>query len=223
VLPATTLAVACYRNMFYGCTSLTTAPELPATTLADYCYYQMFYGCTSLTTAPELPATELEDDCYTQMFQGCTSLTTAPKLPATTLTYRCYNGMFQGCTSLTVAPYLPAETLADQCYDSMFNGCSSLNWIAAMFTTKPGTAYTLNWVSGVASSGTFVRNPNAVWDVIGKNGIPTGWDIDYAVPIGGVAWRTRNIGAEDVIDTGLYFAWGETQGYTASQVGSGSG
>lgn len=28
----------CYANMFYNCTSLTTAPELPATTLADYCY-----------------------------------------------------------------------------------------------------------------------------------------------------------------------------------------
>ena len=34
--------------MFYGCTSLTTAPELPATSLADNCYYHMFYGCSSL-------------------------------------------------------------------------------------------------------------------------------------------------------------------------------
>ena len=28
----------CYYNLFYGCTSLTTAPELPATTLASGCY-----------------------------------------------------------------------------------------------------------------------------------------------------------------------------------------
>ena len=34
--------------MFYGCTSLTTAPELPAKTLDVNCYYYMFYGCTSL-------------------------------------------------------------------------------------------------------------------------------------------------------------------------------
>ena len=34
-LPATTLANSCYLNMFYKCTSLTTAPELPATTLAN--------------------------------------------------------------------------------------------------------------------------------------------------------------------------------------------
>ena len=32
-LPATTLAQSCYNNMFSGCTSLTTAPELPATTV----------------------------------------------------------------------------------------------------------------------------------------------------------------------------------------------
>ena len=32
----------CYRNMFKGCSSLTTAPELPATILADHCYEYMF-------------------------------------------------------------------------------------------------------------------------------------------------------------------------------------
>ena len=34
--------------MFYGCTSLTVAPELPATTLVSGCYNRMFYSCTSL-------------------------------------------------------------------------------------------------------------------------------------------------------------------------------
>ena len=28
----------CYSSMFYGCSSLTQAPELPATTLAYSCY-----------------------------------------------------------------------------------------------------------------------------------------------------------------------------------------
>jgi len=32
-----------------------------------------------------------------------------------------------------------------------------------------------------------------------------------------------NIGANSITDTGLYFQWGDTQGYTASQVGSGEG
>ena len=74
VLPATTLAERCYANMFYGCTSLTTAPELPAITLANYCYDWMFINCTSLTTAPELPATTLANYCYNWMFYGCTNL-----------------------------------------------------------------------------------------------------------------------------------------------------
>ena len=48
-LEQTTLANSCYRNMFSGCTGLTSAPELPATTLAPNCYYSMFKGCTNLS------------------------------------------------------------------------------------------------------------------------------------------------------------------------------
>lgn len=45
---------------------------------------------------------------------------------------------------------------------------------------------------------------------------------DY-VEIGGVKWATMNVGANSITDTGLYFQWGDTQGYTADQVGSGEG
>jgi uncharacterized protein (TIGR02145 family) len=41
---------------------------------------------------------------------------------------------------------------------------------------------------------------------------------DY-VEIGGVKWATMNVGANSVTDTGLYFQWGDTQGYTAAQAG----
>ena len=155
-----------------------SADFLPATTLAHMCYNQMFYNCTSLTTAPELPATILDTECYSEMFGGCTSLTTAPSiLPATTLASRCYKSMFSNCTSLTTAPELPATTLARECYGSMFYGCSKLNYIKAMFTTTPSSTYTSGWVSGVASSGTFVKNKNASWNVVGANGIPSGWTV----------------------------------------------
>ena len=43
------------------------------------------------------------------------------------------------------------------------------------------------------------------------------------VEIGGLKWATMNIGASKPSDCGLYFAWGDTQGYTAEQVGSGEG
>ena len=173
-----------FYHLFYNNTKLINADKLslPATTLADYCYSSMFQGCTSLTTAPELPATTLATYCYGRMFQGCTSLTTAPELPATTLAGGCYNGMFYGCTSLTTAPELPATTLADYCYGSMFQGCSNLNHIKAMFTTTPSTSYTNGWVTSVASTGTFVKNSAAQWDVSGVNGVPTGWTVETANP-----------------------------------------
>lgn len=82
ILPATTLATACYNYMFEDCINLIVGPELPATTLAERCYNAMFRGCTSLTTAPELPATTLANWCYQSMFEGCTSLTTEAQVPS---------------------------------------------------------------------------------------------------------------------------------------------
>ena len=179
-LPATQLTDSCYLYMFMDCTSLTTAPELPATTLADSCYTSMFKGCTNLVNAPELPATTLAGGCYDSMFQGCTSLTTAPELPATTLAGSCYRSMFHSCISLQKAPELPATKLTSGCYVVMFSNCTSLNYIKAMFTTTPNINYTNNWVNNVASSGTFVKNSAATWNVTGVNGVPTGWTVQTA-------------------------------------------
>ena len=177
-LPATTLAQSCYGSMFSGCQSLTKAPELPVTTLANYCYDYMFSGCTSLTKAPELPATTLADRCYQYMFLRCTSLTEAPVLPATTLAQSCYSNMFNGCTSLTKSPALPATTLASSCYKSMFNGCSSLNEVhckmRSSYSSSDISSYASNWLSGVASTGTFYTNADANWST-GPSGIPEGW------------------------------------------------
>jgi len=145
-LSATTLTNYCYTGMFAICTSLTTAPELPATTLTEFCYYSMFNGCTSLTSSPELPATTLANNCYSSMFYGCTALTTAPELPATILAFSCYYSMFSGCTSLAIAPILPATTLADSCYLNMFEGCTSLEYLKILYTGSDSPGY-MNTVS----------------------------------------------------------------------------
>ena len=177
ILPATTLADWCYGYMFYGCKSLTTAPVLPATTLAEACYAQMFWDCTNLTTVPELPATTLAEWCYSDMFRGCTSLTSAPELPATTLAKGCYAGMFVGCRKLVNAPILSVTTLATNCYNSMFQACTKLSYIKCLATDISATNCTSNWVSGVASSGTFVKAANMeIWKT-GTNGIPKGWTV----------------------------------------------
>ena len=58
----------------------------------------------------------------------------------------------------------------------MFQGCTNLNYIKAMFTTYNAIA-TSKWVDGVASSGTFVKNASAQWDVTGTSGVPSGWTV----------------------------------------------
>ena len=119
--------------------------------------------------------------CYREMFYGCTSLIKAPKeLPATTLKNASYQDMFRNCSSLTTSPVLPATTLISNCYSGMFRGCSSLNYIKAMFTTTPSTSYTNSWVYLISSTGTFVKNSSAEWDVTGPNGIPSGWTVQTA-------------------------------------------
>lgn len=181
-LPATTLTYQCYSYMFWNCDNLTEAPELPATTLERSCYECMFDHCVSLVDAPELPATTLVDNCYYSMFNGCNSLTTAPKLPATTLASGCYSSMFQNCTSLTTAPELPATTLAYDCYSYMFCGCNKLNYIKMLATDISATDCLTHWVNGVASSGTFVKNPAMITlpNAILYNdyaGAPSGWTV----------------------------------------------
>ena len=188
ILPATTLTNYCYREMFRGCTSLTTAPELPATTMEMQCYYGMFSGCTSLTTVPNsLPATDLSNtfpngayNCYSEMFHGCTSLTTAPELPATTLIDGCYSEMFQGCTSLTTAPELPATTLIGSCYQNMFYGCTSLNYVKCLATDISANNCTNYWLNNVSSTGTFVKASSMSGWPTGADGIPNGWTVQNA-------------------------------------------
>ena len=174
-IAATTVADNCCLYMFDGCTSLTQVSALLATTMAGSCYQRMFYGCTSLTTAPSLPATTLANMCYKEMFYNCSALTQAPSLPATALTDSCYNGMFYNCKSLTTAPELPAIILAPGCYAWMFYGANNLNYIKCMGITF-GSNSTTGWAQNVASSGTFVKDPNATWQR-GVNGIPTNWTV----------------------------------------------
>ena len=141
-------------------------------------FYRLFRDCTSLTKAPALPATTLSESCYYRMFEGCTSLTEAPELPATTLEQLCYQSMFLGCTSLTKAPELPATTLANSCYNSMFKDCSSLNEvrceIPSSYSSYDIPTYAKDWLSNVASNGTFYTNADANWPS-GASGIPQNW------------------------------------------------
>lgn len=181
-LPAQVLKDNCYKSMFSSCTELITPPELPAKQLAPYCYEKMFYKCKSLVeTQTILPAEILANNCYSSMFELCTNLKKVFYiLPAKQLAPYCYSSMFTECTTMRVAPVLPAETLEHRCYFYMFNGCSNLQYIKADFLNIPLNSNTSNiglWVAGVAATGTFEKNSNATLNVIGQNGVPSGWTI----------------------------------------------
>lgn len=107
-------------------------------------------------------------------------------------------------TDLSNTPTIPAAQV-----NSDWNASSGV----AQILNKP----TIPDVSGKADI-TYVENNYL------KNYIEVLPDVghDY-VEIGGVKWATMNIGASNITDIGLYFQWGDTQGYTEAQVGYGTG
>jgi hypothetical protein len=67
--------------MFWGCTTLTTAPELPATTLAEGCYSNMFSGCSKLNYIKCLATDISATDCTKDWVDGVASEGTFIKHP----------------------------------------------------------------------------------------------------------------------------------------------
>jgi hypothetical protein len=72
---STSMTAFCFQDMFSTCKNLATVPSdfLPATTLAVSCYRGMFQQ-TAITSAPDLMAPTLVTDCYRFMFNQCKSL-----------------------------------------------------------------------------------------------------------------------------------------------------
>ena len=100
------------------------------------------------------------------MFSGCTSLEDVEIN---------YNG------SLPTAGSYDTDTILYRC----FYNCTSLKRIKAMFTslgTNGSRVQTMEWVSGVPATGTFIKNVNATWDKTGVSGVPTGWTVETANP-----------------------------------------
>lgn len=130
----------------------------------------------------KLPATTLSNGCYQTMFSTCSGLTSIPSdlLPATTIVDNCYNSMFASCSNITNSPVLPATTLIEACYFKMFRGCTNLNEITCL-ATNTNLLYTYEWLKGVSSTGTFIKNPSMTSWPTGDNGIPSGWTVvDYS-------------------------------------------
>lgn len=83
------------REMFNGCTSLTSVPNMDTSYVNDM--YYMFYGCSSLTTIPEIATSNV--NTMERMFEGCSSLTSIPEMMASNVTNA--TDMLHRCTNLT--------------------------------------------------------------------------------------------------------------------------
>lgn len=134
--------IYCFYRLFYSCTNLLSASNLIAVdnfNLKTNCYRDMFRGCTSLTTAPALPATALTSYCYNNMFCDCKSLTAAPELPATTLAKYCYHSMFWGCTNIRLSETQTAQYSIPYRIPSEGTGTVETGSLTEMFTNTGGT------------------------------------------------------------------------------------
>lgn len=88
------------------------------------------------------------------------------------------------------------------------------NWSANVPTGTEAQTYTVYWKLEGDANHNDVEQASISVEITQSH--------DY-VEIGGLRWATMNIGANSITDTGLYFQWGDTQGYTAAQVGNGEG
>lgn len=171
----------CYAWSFYQLFNenhaLITSPEIPADTLGESCCRGMLRN-TDITEAPDIRATLLIYTCCYDMLTLCTSLLRFPRFSANTANGMALYGMCAYDTSLTSANLESIEEVKTDSLTNLFNGCKSLNEISVGFTswTYNGNSCTKRWVSGVASSGTFIK-PTALPEEYGVDRIPEGWTV----------------------------------------------
>lgn len=166
-----------FRGLFeYTKGYVRNAENLRIPSTGEHALESLFRYQQYLTVPPSiLPSTTLSDSCYRGMFYNCYLMGTVPELPARNLSPYCYHSMFQQCYSITRSPDLNASTLPIGAYGSMFWGCKNLQYIKCLATNNPISG-TGSWVEKVASTGTFVKHPDATWEY-GVNGIPSSWTV----------------------------------------------
>ena len=106
------------RDMFNGCSTLTTIPKIDTSNVTHT--LRMFNNCSSLTTIPQLNMSKVVT-CL-QMFNACSSLTEIPPLDTRNAT-NMYK-MFSGCRSLNTISKLDMRSVTEA--GGIVLGCASL-------------------------------------------------------------------------------------------------
>ena len=99
ILPATTLSVMAYANMFSDCGCITPPRTLPAMYIAQSAYTYMF-SYTNITEAPDILATSLGESGCSYMFYSCRYLVKPPVLRVTYMMKKGYEGYIHNKNSV---------------------------------------------------------------------------------------------------------------------------
>ena len=111
-------------NMFSGCESLTSIPQLDTSSVQDMRY--IFHECKSLTSIPQMDTSNVTDmNGMNGMFYYCESLTSIPQMDTSNVNDMSY--MFYYCESLTSIPQMDTSSVQDMRY--IFHECKSLTSI----------------------------------------------------------------------------------------------
>lgn len=173
-----------FRNLFKNATAIIDASKLKFPAVVNVRGLTNFFaGCSNLVYGPTMEEVEeiicdettIGYNLYA-MFQNCSSMIMGPTiLKPTTVGYGSYSALFDGCASLVFAPYIKATSIANGgAY--IFRNCSNLQYIKADLLGV-GSGKTTNWVSGVASTGCFIKNKNATWTTKSASACPSGWTL----------------------------------------------
>lgn len=194
VLPVASLPKDCYNSMFKSCKQLVKAPSFESvSSMGETACYGMFDGCNSLATPIKITVDTLSKQCMDYMFRDCTSLKSAiVNIGNITINQYGLQQMFSGCKSLEDVeinyngslPTAGSSNTSTILYRCFYN-CIHLKRIKAMFTSlgeNGSRVQTMEWVSGVPATGTFIQNVKATWDETGVSGVPTGWTVVTAKP-----------------------------------------
>ena len=123
------------KNMFQGCRSLTSFPQLDTSNVTNMSY--MFEECSSLTTIPLLDTHSVTNMGY--MFSNCTSLASISQLDTSKVTEM--SGVFNKCSLLTSIPLLDTSNVTNMY--RMFERCTSLASIPQLNTSKVTNMYNM--------------------------------------------------------------------------------
>ena len=126
------------QSMFYGCSNITTIPQLDTSSATNMSY--MFYNCANLATIPQLDTSSVTN--MRDMFGSCNKITITPQLDTSSVTNM--EEMFYRCSKLITAQL---NTIKVTNMTSMFSNCNRLTTIDITYMNITSTTYSSYFAS----------------------------------------------------------------------------